>query len=179
MPDSSAHVILGIDPGSLFTGFGVIQKRGRTLRRLQSGRIRLPRQAPPEQRFACLLEELDRVIEAASPDHVAVEDVFSHRNARSALMLGQARGVVLAATGRRGLAVTAYPPATIKKAVSGHGRAAKGQIQRMVQVLLGLDEVPSEDEADALAAAICHAMIGAQEATVARAARARKRRPNR
>ena len=73
-------------------------------------------------------------------------------------MLGQARGVVLAAAGRRSLPVIAYSPATIKKAVAGHGRADKGQIQRMVKVLLGLEGMPAEDEADALAAAICHAM---------------------
>lgn len=149
---------MGVDPGSRFTGYAVLRRRGRQLIREASGRIKLPPNQPPEVRFAQLLEELDQVMVATSPGVVAVEDIFTHRNARSALMLGQARGVVLAAAGRRSLQVFAYPPATIKKAVAGHGRADKGQIRRMVRVLLGLEEVPAVDEADALAAAICHAM---------------------
>lgn len=176
MAASSSSLIMGIDPGSRFTGYGLVRRRGRELRRLASGRIRLPVKAPPEQRFARLLEELDKVLEAEAPDQVAVEDIFTHRNARSALMLGQARGVVLAAVGRRGLAVTAYPPATIKKAVSGHGQATKQQIQRMVMVLLGLTEAPAEDEADALAAAICHALMSRSTSALARPTRAGGRR---
>jgi len=150
---------MGVDPGSRFTGYGVLRRRGRQLSRVASGRIKLPPKAPPEVRFATLLDELDSVFEQNAPGVVAVEDIFTHRNARSALMLGQARGVVLAAAGRRELPVVAYPPATIKKAVAGHGRADKAQIQRMVKALLGLEEVPAEDEADALAAAICHALM--------------------
>ena len=150
---------MGVDPGSRFTGYAVLRRNGRQLARVTSGRIKLPARSAPEVRFALLLEELDRMIEQNAPTVMAVEDIFTHRNARSALMLGQARGVVLAAAGRRELPVVAYPPATIKKAVAGHGRADKAQIQRMVKALLGLETVPSEDEADALAAAICHALM--------------------
>ncbi len=167
-------LIMGIDPGSRITGYGVVSKRGRQFKRVAGGRIRLPQKSSPEARLGKLLVELEKLLEREAPQQIAVEDVFSHRNPRSALMLGQARGVVLAAAGRRGLVVTAYAPAAIKKAVSGHGWAAKEQIQRMVQVLLGLEQIPPEDEADALAVAICHGMMSKQKRVLANAKEGRR-----
>ena len=154
-------LILGVDPGSQVTGFAVVARDGRTISRVDSGTIRLPRGADLSARLGRLQERIEAIIDGQRPTDVAVEDVFTARNARSALALGQARGVVLAVAGRRTLPVYAYPPATVKRAVSGHGRADKSQIQRMVQVLLSLDRMPGQDESDALAVAICHAMNAA------------------
>ena len=151
-------IILGIDPGSRRTGFALLEQQGRTLSVLRSGCIRLSPSLELAARLGKLARELDAILDELLPDAVAVEDVFSHKNARSALALGQARGAVLAAVGRRELPVAAYPPSSVKQAVAGNGRADKGQIQRMVQVLLSLDSVPQEDEADAMAIAICHGL---------------------
>jgi crossover junction endodeoxyribonuclease RuvC len=152
------EVILGIDPGSHVTGWAAVGREGRRLSRLASGAIRLPARLELAARLARLQTEIEAVIAAVAPGAVVVEDIFTHRNARSALALGQARGVVLAAAARRELPVFAYPPATVKRAVCGHGRAEKPQVQRMVQVLLTLPAVTPEDESDAMAIAICHAL---------------------
>ena len=151
-------LILGIDPGSLKTGYALLAQHGRKLDVVKSGTIRLKASLDLALRLGRLADEIDAILDADRPDSVAVEDIFFHRNARSALALGQARGVILAAAGRRDLPVAAYPPATVKQAVCGHGRADKGQIQRMTQVMLSLDGLPQEDEADAMAVAICHAL---------------------
>jgi crossover junction endodeoxyribonuclease RuvC len=160
-PDLSIDppLILGVDPGSQVTGYAVVSCVGRTLRRVDSGTIRLPGgRTELSGRLGRLLERLEGIIESLRPTEVAVEDIFTARNPRSALALGQARGVVLAVAGRQALPVHGYPPATVKRAVCGHGRADKKQIQRMVQVLLSLDKTPAQDEADAIAVAICHAL---------------------
>jgi crossover junction endodeoxyribonuclease RuvC len=150
--------ILGIDPGSRATGWALVDQEGRHISLLHSGTIHLPEVADLSQRLAKLLVELEAILDQHSPLAVAVEDIFAARNARSALALGQARGVCLAVAGRRGMPVYAYPPATVKRAVCGHGRAEKNQIQRMVQVLLSLQRSLEENEADAMAIAICHAL---------------------
>jgi len=128
---------------------------------VESGTIRLRSEQDLSARLGQLQQRFEAIIDGLAPAVVAVEDIFTSRNPRSALALGQARGVVLAAAGRRALPVHAYPPATVKRAVSGHGRADKKQLQRMVQVLLSLERVPAQDESDALAIAICHAMSAA------------------
>ena len=151
-------LILGIDPGSRRTGYALISQQGRKLQVVTSGTIRLKTSLDLAARLGHLAIAIDAILDAQDPASVAVEDIFSHRNARSALALGQARGVILAAAGRRDLSVWAYPPATVKQAVCGHGRAPKEQIQQMVRVLLSLDREPQEDEADAMAVAICHAL---------------------
>lgn len=151
-------LILGIDPGSRRTGYAFIRQQGRELSVVCSGTIRLRDKAALHERLAELSLQLEALVQANAPDTVAVEDIFSHKNARSALALGQARGAALAVVGRCNVPVAAYPPASVKQAVAGHGRADKGQIQRMVQVLLSLQTVPPEDEADAMAIAICHAL---------------------
>lgn len=152
------RTFLGIDPGTTKTGFAVLGQLGRSLTVLESGTIRLPARRPLADRLALLQQHLEALIDRHRLDAVAVEDIFTARNVRSALALGHARGVVLAAAGRRELQVQAYPPATVKKAVAGHGRADKAQIQQMVRTLLSLDRAPEPDEADALAIAICHAL---------------------
>jgi crossover junction endodeoxyribonuclease RuvC len=151
--------ILGIDPGSRRTGWALIAQAGRQLSVIESGVIRLGEKEELGARLGGLLEALETILDGALPTEVAVEDVFAAKNARSALALGQARGVVLAAAGRRRLPLHAYPPATVKRAVCGHGRAEKEQVQRMVTALLTLRVPPLEDEADAMAIAICHALM--------------------
>lgn len=171
-----ADVILGIDPGSRVTGYAGVLRQGRQLTVVDSGNILLQKGAEVSLRLAELLRRLEAVIDTLQPSVVAVEDIFTHRNARSALLLGQARGVVLAAAGKHELPVHAYPPATVKRAVAGHGRADKGQMQRMVQVLLSMTRMPAEDEADAMAVAICHALGSRGQALTAQAAAATRRR---
>jgi len=152
-------LILGVDPGSQRTGFAGLRCRGRQLSVVDSGTIKLAREGDDlSRRLGRLQQALEEIIDRVRPDEVAVEDVFTAHNARSALALGQARGVVLAVAGRRCLPVFAYPPATVKQAVCGHGRADKRQVQHMVQVLLSLSTMPAADEADALAIAICHSL---------------------
>jgi crossover junction endodeoxyribonuclease RuvC len=172
MSNERGLLILGVDPGSRRTGWAAVEKRGRALGAVASGVLRPPAAGDLAARLGWLLAELESLLERLAPAQVAVEDVFAAHNARSALALGQARGVVLAAAGRRALPVFAYPPATVKRAVCGHGRAEKQQIQRMVEVLLALPRSPAEDEADAMAIAICHALSSHSRALVPRARRA-------
>jgi crossover junction endodeoxyribonuclease RuvC len=147
--------ILGIDPGSIATGFGVIACEGSTIRRLGGGTIRTRGETLAE-RLAHLQRELLVAIESLAPEVAALEAVFSAKNARSALVLGHARGVALAACAGAGLATGEYTPQQVKSAVTGYGRADKQQVMKMVQRLLRLAAPPQSDEADALAVAICH-----------------------
>ena len=147
--------ILGVDPGTRATGYGVVELDGSRLRRVAGGVIR-PRAGPLGARLAGIQAVLSKIITEFEPDASAVENVFSARNPRSALTLGHARGVALAAFAASGLETGEYTPSQVKLAVVGHGAAAKPQVQRMVQQLLGLAEPPAADEADALAVAICH-----------------------
>jgi crossover junction endodeoxyribonuclease RuvC len=149
--------ILGIDPGSRTTGYGVIDADGRTLRCVECGVVQAPAGLPLEKRLAMILKGLLEVVEELAPQVAAVEDIFHAVNARSALALGQARGVALAAVAMTGIVVHAYPPAVVKKAVTGRGRASKEQVGRMVRLLVGLRREPRVDAADALAVAIAHA----------------------
>jgi crossover junction endodeoxyribonuclease RuvC len=151
-------LVIGIDPGTRATGYAVLNQQGKRLVLVNSGTIRLDPTASLAGRLGQLYDRLDGVMQVDEPSSVAVEDIFNHRNTRSALLLGHARGVALAAAARRGLDVASYPPATVKRAVAGHGRADKQQIQQMVRVALRLERTPAQDEADAIAVAICHAM---------------------
>lgn len=151
-------LILGVDPGSQKTGYALIRQQKRQLEAVASGTIILDSKANPSSRLGKLQENLERILDENKPNVMAIEDVFFARNAKSALLLGQARGIALAAAGQRGLLVFSYPPATVKQAVVGHGRADKRQVQQMVKVILKLDRIPRSDEADAMAVAICHAM---------------------
>lgn len=146
---------LGVDPGSRATGYGVLELEGRSLRLLASGVIR-PAEQPLALRLASIHARLAELIELWRPDQVALETVFLARNARAALVLGQARGAALAACGQAGLAVSEYSPAEVKGAVVGQGRASKSQVQEMVRAILALARAPAADAADAVAVAICH-----------------------
>lgn len=149
--------ILGIDPGSGVTGYGIVERRDDALVHVAHGTLRASAAASAAGRLAALHRALLEVIERHRPDAVSVEQVFVARGARAALVLGQARGVALAAVGSAGLGLHEYAPARIKQSVTGNGRAAKLQVQRMVRRLLHLERTPASDAADALAAAICHA----------------------
>ncbi len=146
--------ILGIDPGSVRTGFGVIEERRAQACYVVCGVIASKGTVP--ERLAAIFAGIDEVIETYQPVAMAVERVFLARNPDSALKLGQARGVALVAAARHGIAVFEYTALQIKKACVGVGHADKAQVQHMMRVLLGLSVVPSRDAADALACAICH-----------------------
>jgi len=152
-------LILGIDPGSRITGFGLIETNGSKLRYIESGCIRAGGGEFPE-RLKIIFEEMVTVVETYKPDVVAIERVFMHRNPDSALKLGQARGAAICAAVTQGLQVSEYSPAEIKRATVGKGNANKEQVQHMVKALLKLPGTPQEDAADALAIAICHANTG-------------------
>jgi crossover junction endodeoxyribonuclease RuvC len=151
-------IVLGIDPGVAHTGFGVVaQERGR-LYALDGGVVETAAGADPGLRLAEIHARLCELMDGYAPDAVALEEVYFGANARSAFAVGQARGAVLLAAGQRGVPCCSYTPQAIKCAVCGSGRAAKDQVQRMVQTLLALPELPAPDHAaDALAVAICHA----------------------
>ena len=150
-------VVLGIDPGTANTGYGVVLARGRTLAALDGGVIET-RAGPLERRLAEIHARVCDLISEYRPDAVAVEQVYFGQNARTAFAVGQARGVVLLSAGMAGLPCFSYTPQAVKQAVCGAGGADKQQVQRMVGTLLALPEPPSPDHAaDALAVAICHA----------------------
>ena len=147
--------ILGIDPGSRITGFGVIEQVEGRIHYVESGCIRAG-EGEFAGRLKTIYDSLRDVITLYSPQEVAIEQVFMHRNPDSALKLGQARGAAICAVMSLGLQVSEYTPAEVKKATVGKGNAAKGQVQHMVQALLRLPGIPQEDAADALAIALCH-----------------------
>ena len=150
-------VVLGIDPGTANTGYGVVMTRGSSLAALDGGVIET-RPGPIERRLAQIHARVCDLISEHSPDAVAVEELYFGQNARSAFAVGQARGVVILAAGQRSIRCSSYTPQQVKTAVTGSGRAGKEQVQRMVQTLLSLPELPKPDHAaDALAVAICHA----------------------
>ena len=149
--------ILGIDPGSRLTGFGIITVlRNGKLGYVASGCVRVPKGSLAE-RLKVILDGVDEVIKIHNPEVLAIEKVFMARNADSALKLGQARGAALCAALQHDLPVSEYTALQIKRAVVGTGRGEKKQVQHMVTALLGLSGTPQADAADALAAAICHA----------------------
>ena len=151
-------VVLGIDPGTANTGFGVVVSRGPRLAALDGGVIETRAGLPLERRLTDIHARVRELIAEYAPAAVAVEDLYFGRNAHSALAVGQARGVILLAAGMAGVPVYSYTPQQIKQAVCGSGGAAKDQVQRMVGALLSLPEPPRPDHAaDALAVAICHA----------------------
>jgi len=148
--------ILGIDPGSRITGYGIVEVEGSRSRWIAHGRIRCDAGPLPE-RLLRILRELGTVIREYAPREAAIEEVFVKTNVGSALILGQARGAAICALAEAGLPVAEYAPARIKSAVVGSGRAEKAQVQHMMKVLLNLGEAPPADAADALAVALCHA----------------------
>jgi len=151
--------ILGIDPGSRVTGFGVIDSESNQSVYVASGCVRV-REGNLADRLRIIFEGITDVVGTHRPDEIAVEQVFVKRNVASALKLGQARGAALVAGVRASLPIFEYTPAQVKQAIAGKGNADKIQIQHMVRLLLQLSTSPPEDAADALAIAICHGHTG-------------------
>ena len=157
MSKEESQRILGIDPGSRATGYGVIEKKGNRLYYVTCGVIRLSDKNSFSGRLKIIFDGLCEVIDSHKPTVAAVEDVFVAANPRTALKLGHARGVAVLAALHNGLQVHDYTPRMVKQAVVGYGNADKNQVQQMVRVLLQLSASPSADAADALAVAMCHA----------------------
>ena len=150
-------VVLGIDPGTASTGYGVVGRRSGGLAALDGGVIATAPGLELSVRLAAIHARVCELLDEHRPDAMAVEDLYFGANVRSAFAVGQARGVVLLAAGARGVPCRGYTPQQIKSAVCGSGRASKDQVQRMVAALLALPEPPTPDHAaDALAVAICH-----------------------
>jgi len=157
MPKQESIRILGIDPGSRATGYGVITKKANQLYYVTCGVIRLGAKYTFNDRLKMIFNGLCEVIEIHKPTVAGVEDVFVAANPRTALKLGHARGVAVLAALHNGMRVYDYTPRMVKQAVVGYGNADKQQVQQMVRVLLQLSASPSSDAADALAVAMCHA----------------------
>jgi len=149
--------ILGIDPGTRITGYGLLEKRGNRLIHLDNGAISTRSGEAFPQRLKTIHDGLVRIIAEYAPEAMAIEQIFVARNVLSALKLGHARGAALLAGVNAGLPVYEYTAMQVKSAVVGYGRAAKPQVQQMVRALMGLPEIAQEDASDALAVAICHA----------------------
>lgn len=157
MTKQNSVKILGIDPGTATTGFGVIEVSGQTKKALDFGVISTHKDLPMPQRLCELQADLNTIIERHKPDWCAIEQLFFARNVTTAITVGQARGVVLLAAAQHRLNIAEYTPLQVKQAVTGYGQAGKKQVQQMVKVILDLKEVPKPDDAaDALAIAVCH-----------------------
>jgi crossover junction endodeoxyribonuclease RuvC len=154
--------IFGIDPGSRRTGYGCVERIGSRHALVACGSLSGPAAATFPEKLRSIHAGLTALLAQHRPDCVAIEDIFHARNARSALKLGEARGVALLAASEASIPVVEYAPAAVKRAVVGYGRAEKHQVQQMIKLLLGLDAAPSpHDVADALAVALCHLQTSA------------------
>lgn len=150
-------IILGIDPGLRTTGFGVIEKLGNKLRYIASGTVKTGSEGALPPRLKIILQGVSEIVGTYQPDCAAIEKVFVNVNPQSTLLLGQARGAAICALVNSDLSVAEYTALQVKQAVTGHGKAAKEQVQDMVARLLALPGLPGTDAADALGVAICHA----------------------
>ncbi|HEY2637219.1 MAG TPA: crossover junction endodeoxyribonuclease RuvC [Solirubrobacteraceae bacterium] len=167
-------VVLGIDPGTASTGYGVVARRGGRLVALDGGVIQTAAGLALERRLATIHARVAELVDEHGPAAVAVEDLFFGINVRTAFAVGQARGAVLLAAGQRGVPCASYTPQQVKSAVCGSGRADKAQVQHMVQRLLGLAKPPKPaDAADAAALALCHLAHAPLRRSVAAASGAR------
>jgi crossover junction endodeoxyribonuclease RuvC len=155
-------IILGIDPGSRITGFGLIDNQANRIDYIDSGNIKVSGDSLP-QRLGFIFAAVDEVIRQHQPEQMSIENVFMARNADSALKLGQARGAAICAAHQAGLEIAEYAPREIKQAIVGSGAGSKEQVQHMVKRLLGIRQKLQADEADGLAIAICHAQFYATQ----------------
>jgi crossover junction endodeoxyribonuclease RuvC len=154
----AGQVVLGIDPGLARMGYGVVVQQGHQFLAGDYGTLTTPKGGTLESRLVLLFEGLQKILTKVRPQAVAMEELFFSKNAKTAIAVGQARGVALLACGLTGVPVFEYRPMEVKQAVAGYGGADKAQVQKMVKILLGLNEVPKPDDtADALAIAIAHA----------------------
>jgi len=159
--------VLGIDPGTAACGFGIVEADGGRLTALDHGWWRSPAGESIEIRLKRIHDGVAELIDEHAPEAVVLEESYVGADARTALSVGQARGAVLVACATASVYCTEYPPASVKVAVCGYGRAEKAQVQRMVKTILGMREVPRPDHAaDALAVAICHALASPLQALV-------------
>jgi len=150
--------VIGIDPGTALTGYGIIEELpDQSLQVIDFGVIRTNSTDKPEIRLRKIFSQLNEILSIHKPEMGAVEKLFFQRNTRTAMSVGQARGVAILSLAEAGLSISEYGPVEIKQAVVGYGKASKNQVQQMVKVLLNLQEIPKPDDAaDALAVAICH-----------------------
>jgi len=149
-------VILGIDPGTATTGYGLIDTEGQ-LRVVKYGCIHTSSSQKMVDRLKTIYREVKKIVQRFYPEEIAIEQVFFNQNTRTAISVSQARGVIMLAASCKGAKIFSYTPLEVKQAVTGYGKAKKGQVQRMVKKLLNLPEVPtSNDAADAIAIAVCH-----------------------
>ena len=150
-------IILGIDPGTATTGYGIIRVVGNRFKPVTYGTVTTPAGLAMEKRLLMLHEQLGQIIDQYQPDQVAVEELFFNQNITTGITVGQARGVILLTCAEREVPIFEYTPLEVKQALVGYGRADKKQIQQMVKTFLGLTEIPKPDDAaDGLAIAICH-----------------------
>jgi crossover junction endodeoxyribonuclease RuvC len=147
---------IGVDPGSRYTGYGIVEGDGFVLKYIHHGTLKLPAAKPLFERLIIIFEQLKASITEFGPEFMAVEEVFFAKNVKSALSLGQARGAVILAGVSSGLSIHEYSALSIKQSVAGYGRAAKEQVTGMVQRLLGIEGCVEPNAADALAVAVCH-----------------------
>jgi crossover junction endodeoxyribonuclease RuvC len=161
-------LVLGIDPGTAITGYGLVREDDEGLTLIGCGVITTPADRPLPQRLQTIYRGLTAIIGQHQPDQVAVEELFFSRNVRTALSVGQARGVVLLAAAEAGLPLHEYKPLEVKQTVAGYGGADKRQVQEMVRLLLNLEQVPEPDDAaDAVAVAVCHIHSARMRALIA------------
>ena len=149
-------IIIGIDPGTRTTGYGLVTKTGRDVQHIDNGLISPPAKSPLPDRLKEIYTQVQKLIHEFKPQAIALEDLFVAKNARSSLILGHARGVIMLAASQGHVPLYEYSPAQIKRTVVGYGQATKEQIQKLVKIHLRLNEVASEDASDALAVALCH-----------------------
>lgn len=162
--------VLGVDPGSIKSGYGLVEQQGTQLVAVEYGVIRTTPKTPLAQRLLEISARLTEIIGQLAPDVIAVEDVFFAHNVKSALKLGQSRGAILLTAAQAQLSIAEYTPLEVKQSVVGYGRADKAQVQQMVKVLLHLKNIPRPDDAaDALAIAICHHHSAKMQAQIEKA----------
>lgn len=150
-------IILGVDPGIAIVGYGIIECKGNHIKALDYGAITTDSKLLFPDRLKIVYDELIKIIDIYKPDDFAIEELFFNKNVKTAIKVGQARGVEILAAVNKNIPVYEYTPLQIKQAVVGYGRAEKHQVQEMVKILLNLDKIPKPDDvADALAIAICH-----------------------
>ncbi len=149
-------LVLGVDPGSAVTGYGLVENIAGQLSYCHDEELKLPRKAGVGEKLALLYDHTAALLTKYKPDQLAVEGIFYGVNVKSMLVLGQARGAVMVAGAKFGLSINEYPPALVKQSVVGYGKATKDQVQHMVKLLLKVPKLAGEHSADALAIAICH-----------------------
>lgn len=151
-------IIMGVDPGTAITGYGVIEYVGNKFNLLEYGVVRSSKEIAVAERLQIVFNGINQIIDKYQPEHFVIEELFFNKNTKTALAVGQARGVIILAACLKGLPVYEYTPLQVKQAVVGYGRAEKQQVQFMVKAIMNLQEIPKPDDAaDALAIGICHA----------------------